>query len=525
MSRKPFIRRRGQVWWGRYQDAAGKLRDVSLETKDEAEARAVLRAMERRVAAEREIMEAAGTAAPVQGPLTVATYAVTWFKRREAAGIATWRDERTRLERHALPFGAAPGRKLGAMSIQDVEPRHVLALVRDLRGRIGQPGGLSPRSVRHVYAHLRQMFGEAVTDGLLRTNPINVPKRELPVKTDSDPAWRDAAVYTLAEVRALISDQRIPEWRRVLWAALFLTGMRVGEWAGRRWRDLEPADPLSRLVVASAYRRKAGREGATKTGVTRWVPVHPELAAMLERWRARAWAAGHGRAPTADDLISPSPTGKHLRDPNVLEWLHADCAVLGFRARRTHDARRTFISAVAAAGVPELHQKWVTHGPRRGTILGAYTTLPWETLCAAVLAIRLPGQPRVVRDSVSRVTPQGNEAPLSPRGDSGLVLYGALWHPRAAKCAELCAMERQGARKVRVRIPPWALRRGPQALRLAGLFLAVRHCHRDCHRAPSEGVGLRLVRTGTERELVRCAGKLIAGLDWSRLLSSIRRAA
>ncbi len=34
---------------------------------------------------------------------------------------------------------------------------------------------------------------------------------ELPAKTDKDPPWRSAAVFTREEVERLISDERIPE--------------------------------------------------------------------------------------------------------------------------------------------------------------------------------------------------------------------------------------------------------------------------------------------------------------------------
>ena len=52
---------------------------------------------------------------------------------------------------------------------------------------------------------------------------------------DKDPEWRSTAVFTREEVEPLLSDTRLPEDRRVLYAFLFLTVMRIGEAVALRW--------------------------------------------------------------------------------------------------------------------------------------------------------------------------------------------------------------------------------------------------------------------------------------------------
>src|SRR5262245_7615672 len=59
-----------------------------------------------------------------------------------------------------------------------------------------------------------------------------------------------------------------------------------------------------------------------------------------------------------------------------------------FRARRVHDARRTFISLSLADGARRDILRWVTHGPE-GDIVGLYTTLPWRARCAEVEKLRI----------------------------------------------------------------------------------------------------------------------------------------
>ena len=65
---------------------------------------------------------------------------------------------------------------------------------------------------------------------------------------------------------------------------------------------------------------------------------------------------------------------------------------LGLRHRRHYDTRRTFVSLGLAGGGRKDVLRWITHSP--GDVFDGYTTLPWETLCEAVAAIRVEPPPR-----------------------------------------------------------------------------------------------------------------------------------
>jgi hypothetical protein len=69
-----------------------------------------------------------------------------------------------------------------------------------------------------------------------------------------------------------------------------------------------------------------------------------------------------GRAPTPDDLLIPSSERKHLLDPQVLLRFHQDLETLGFRVRRVHNARRSFVSLSLADGARRDVLRWITHG-------------------------------------------------------------------------------------------------------------------------------------------------------------------
>jgi hypothetical protein len=175
----------------------------------------------------------------------------------------------------------------------------------------------------------------------------------------------------------------IPWDRRVLNAIKFLTGVRFGEAAGLRFRDLDrAAAPLMRLAIARSY------DKATKTEIPRLVPVHPVLARCSASGSAPASGACSAATPLPDDLIVPSRRmrirSRHQHRNKFLE----DLELLGLRARRVHDTRRTFITLARVDGAPRDVLQHITHAPKRN-IIDLYTTLPWPMLCAAVSCLRV----------------------------------------------------------------------------------------------------------------------------------------
>lgn len=373
---------RGNVLWLAFVDASGKrrCRSSGLLVGNEKEAASTLKMIERQISAEARNGEGVE-----MGPPTVAGYARRFVKRRKVEGVGIAGIEGARFESYVFPF-IADGTPFGEMRLKDVRPHHVRDFVRHLRAR--EPA-LAPRTIRHIYGQLRVLFHEAVTDELISATPCALKKNELPKKIDKDPTWRESAVFSRGEVEQLVSDERIPAYRRVRYSCLFLTGMRIGELSARTWRHVDfTSEPLGRVSVATSFDRKGGRIKSVKTERPRQVPIHPTLARALAAWKLSGWAAQFGRAPTPDDLLCPSATLENLRDTVVLREFHADCDAVGIRRRRTHDTRRTFISLARADGANKDILRQVTHQPE-GDQVDEYTTLPWASLCAEVSKLKI----------------------------------------------------------------------------------------------------------------------------------------
>jgi integrase len=315
--------------------------------------------------------------------ITVRRFARDWIAARARRDVASAKDSETRLRIHVLP-------SIGRMALAEVRPTDIRQLFVELRQRIGsKPTELGSRTVRHIYGDLHRLFEDAITEELLTVNPCVLRRGELPPKVDKDPAWRQQAIFTRREVSYLTSSA-VTEDRRVLYAILAFAGLRFGEAAALRWRHYDPrATPLGSLTVAASFSYRTRKEKSVKTGHPRTVPVHPELAAHLARWRARGWPAMLGRAPTDEDLIIPGRMGKHRSGTRMLYRLHEDLAKIDARPRRLHDLRRTFVSLCLADGARKDILRWVSHGSTLD-IVDMYTTLPWSALCAEIKKLHIP---------------------------------------------------------------------------------------------------------------------------------------
>jgi integrase len=302
------------------------------------------------------------------------------------------KQEERHLRNHAYPL-------IGDISLAAFTSPMLLEFVRKLQLRSGaEKGGqkLSPRYVKNVSVTVKMVFSEAVDEGLIPATPCTWKARKhLPKIRDVDSTRRHSGVFRGWEVHQLIYDTRIPEDRRVIYALEFLTGMRPGEVAARRFRELNfRAKPLGQIAAETAWSSDNKREGSNKTDVMKLIPVHPMLKAILEAWWNEGWARWRGRAPTADDLIIPGQMGGFRTASKTNRDFQAMLDRLGLRKRINYDARATFRSLIMSVR-PDLEAltEKITH-QRPKDIRDVYnrTEVLWPKMCEAVLA--LPIRPK-----------------------------------------------------------------------------------------------------------------------------------
>ena len=327
-----------------------------------------------------------GASAPAKGT-TVGEWVDDWLSKqayteavKDRKRVAAWLP-RTKLA--ALPLGA-------------VTPRDVAAWLAELRGMKGATDKPpAPRTLRNVADPVARALRGAVFAGHLAADPFaSLPTELRPQAVDADPVAASRRRMSRADLEALIGDDATHDDRRVLYALLALTGVRMSEGAALRWCDLVPDAPLPRVVVAEQWHQRLKQRRGTKTGAAREVPLHPQLAAVLAWWKSTGWCAWYGRDPQPADLIVPArghrqqrTVGKVRRQAAVYRCFRADLTGSGLADHRVHDLRHSFVSLCADAGMAgEVATRW-THTAGGGSARSLYLVPSWARQCAEMLRL------------------------------------------------------------------------------------------------------------------------------------------
>lgn len=149
---------------------------------------------------------------------------------------------------------------------------------------------------------------------------------------------------------------------RVIILTAAMTGLRMSELRGLRWRDIDWT--AQRLRVRNTYvRSEHDAEGKSELSTKRSVPMTTLLAGLLDGWSQRT--AFNGDL----DLVFAHPqTGKPLDRSKVLKRFKAACRDAKVPVIRFHDLRHTFGTRLAASGVPlRTIQEFMGHADTKTT--------------------------------------------------------------------------------------------------------------------------------------------------------------
>jgi integrase len=204
---------------------------------------------------------------------------------------------------------------------------------------------LSPSTIRGVVVTLRQIAKSqdvpllVILDRRLRQGRRRRPKR---------------ALQNIDEVRALVHAARRLPWFQVAAAIACYCGARLGEVASLRWRNIDWAagqvsvemswdGPLKGRTRDDGDDLDDLEEGEDR----RVLPLHPDLAAILEAWRKKV---PHG----PDDRVVLVGGVRPLRErrDDVAYRTRSACRRAGLRPITFHALRASYATIAAGQGLP-----------------------------------------------------------------------------------------------------------------------------------------------------------------------------
>jgi integrase len=296
---------------------------------------------------------------------TLGAFLDMWIEgARNELALTSWTGYRDMIRRWITPHLGS--KRLVELTPIDVKVWHSALL--DHGGVGGRP--LSVRSVQYAHRVLHRALADAVRWNLIPINPASgaraprVQRAELTVWTS------DEAARFLRHV----ANERLS----ALWVLALHTGMRRGELAGLRWKDVDLDDGT--LTVAQ-QRTNANHEvviAAPKGRSQRQIVLAPATVAALRQHRAEQLrerlALGEAWADTG--YIFVEEAGQPYHPHSYLTMFRRACARADVPPIRLHDLRHTMATLALQAGVhPKVVQEQLGHSAINVT-MDVYSHVP-----------------------------------------------------------------------------------------------------------------------------------------------------
>jgi integrase len=258
---------------------------------------------------------------------------------------------------------------LGAVLVPKLRPAQISeAYAKALTsGRRRRHGGLSPRTVHHMHVILKGALTQAVKWELLVRNPASA--------VDPPKVARSAMqTYDLGQTAELIEAVR---GKRIFVPVILavLCGLRRGEIAALRWRNVDLVGGQL-AVVQSAEQTKAGvRYKEPKSGRTRTIALSASVVTELKAHRVQQAEEllKVGTRLTDNDFVVAQADGSPLQ-PHSLgqEWVRF-LATSTLPRIRFHDLRHAHATHLLAAGIhPKIASERLGHS-KVGITLDLYS--------------------------------------------------------------------------------------------------------------------------------------------------------
>jgi len=252
---------------------------------------------------------------------------------------------------------------LGKLQLTKLAPVHIQEVHNTWAAnggrRDGKPGGLSPRTRRHIHRVLSAALARAVEQQLVARNSCDAFKKRLP-KVER----MEMTALTAEQSARLLAALR---HTRVYWPALIAlaTGARRGEILALRWRNLD-LDQGTMRIVESLEQTKAGLRTKPPKGEKARAVTLPGFAIdelrRLKREQAESLLA-LGVRQDGNTLLCARADGEPMHPRSLAyEFTRLVGRIKDLPRVRFHDLRHSHATQLLLAGVhPKIAQERSGH--------------------------------------------------------------------------------------------------------------------------------------------------------------------
>src|SRR5215469_10045051 len=347
------------TWRWRFKDKNGEWHTGFERTRKEAQA-----------AAEAEMAKFHLTPM-VKGnrDLTFGAYAEHWLKTQNV--------KKRTIESYAQLYTNHLAAPLGPMRLRDIQRSHIKELLADKQKR-----GLSRNTCRLIRATVSVMFGDAIEEGGVATNPATMSRRRKGTTTISK-VERVKAIRPFSDfelTRVLDTAVKSMNEYATLFLLLARTGMRPGEAFALQVDDLD----FTRKKILVERGLSGGEVGTNKTDDRREVDMSEELAIVLASMLEQREALGEGETR---DYVFVNDAAGLLDESRVRKQFKKVLWKAGVTGHRLYDLRHTFATSLLAKGAPITYVAHQLGHSRPTTMLQHYARwLPQASVDSSIVS-------------------------------------------------------------------------------------------------------------------------------------------
>lgn len=221
---------------------------------------------------------------------TLATWATRWFEERAKRGLTSTPKDRGRFTKWVLPtLGAVPMTRIKSSDMEALVTKLDQAIEAhdeaESKGRATSTKSmLSWKSAANVWGLVTKAFDDACHHKS-KSLRVLVDDPTKGVRGPDDGTRKARSFLTPARFSAFVRCRRVPIAWRVAVAVAVYTYARASELRGMRWEDIRVDDGF---MTVHQTMSAEGSASSTKSGVSRIVPIEPELLPLLRAMQGAA---------------------------------------------------------------------------------------------------------------------------------------------------------------------------------------------------------------------------------------------